>query len=201
MIGPHSRSPWLQQPIQQCLASGEPLGTGPGLTGMWRILDRWVLAVLMAGLSAGALAGSAQVSFVNPGKFSDIGPYGDEREAAQNRSEIARHIEQLAARKLPADQLLEVEVLDVDLAGRFEPWHFWARDVRVMRTVTWPSIKLRYVLKQGEQVLASGEETVADMAYLDHINTYPSSDPLRYDKRMLDRWFQQRLTERKAASR
>jgi len=70
-----------------------------------------------------------------------------------------------------------------------------------MRTVTWPSIKLRYVLKQGEQVLAGGEETVSDMAYLDHINSYPSSDPLRYDKRMLDRWFQQRLIERTAASR
>lgn len=168
---------------------------------MWRILDRWLLALLMAGLSAGALAGSAHVSFLNPEKFTDIGPYGDEREAAQNRSEIARHIERLAARKLPADQVLEVAVLDVDLAGNFEPWHFWPRDVRVMRTVTWPSIKLRYVLKQGEQVLASGEETVSDMAYLDHINSYSSSDPLRYDKRMLDRWFQQRLIERTAASR
>jgi hypothetical protein len=168
---------------------------------MWRILDRWLLALLMAGLSAGALAGSAHVSFLNPEKFTDIGPYGDEREAAQNRSEIARHIERLAARKLPADQVLELAVVDVDLAGNFEPWHFWARDVRVMRTVTWPSIKLRYVLKQGEQVLAGGEETVSDMAYLDHINSYPSSDPLRYDKRMLDRWFQQRLIERTAASR
>ena len=155
----------------------------------------------MAGLSASALAGSAHVTFVNPEKFTDIGRYGDAREATDNRSEIARHIEKLAARELPPDQVLDVEVLDVSLAGRFEYRYLWPREVRVMRPVTWPSIKLRYQLKLGDQVLAAGEETVSDMDYLQRINAYPTSDPRRYEKRMLDEWFQQRLVARKPTAR
>ena len=57
--------------------------------------------------------------------------------------------------------------------------------------------KLRYQLKLGDQVLASGEETVSDMDYLQRINAYPTSDPRRYEKRMLDDWFRQRLVARK----
>jgi len=41
------------------------------------------------------------VVFVNPEKYTDIGRYADPREAAANQAEIARHIEQLAARNLP----------------------------------------------------------------------------------------------------
>jgi Protein of unknown function (DUF3016) len=154
---------------------------------------------LLLGLSASALAGSAHVTFVNPEKFTDIGRYADARESAANRSEIARHIERLAARKLPDNQLLEVQVLDVDLAGHYEPWRRDLYDVRIMRSVTWPSIRLRYQLKQDGQVVASGEETVADMNYLDHPNSYPDADPLRFEKRMLDEWFQHRLVERRPA--
>jgi len=166
---------------------------------MSRIADRLGLALAMAGLSASALAGAAHVEFVNPERFTDIGRYADSRDATENRAELARHIEQLAQRKLPAEQTLEVEVLGVQLAGRFEYRHLWPREVRVMRAVTWPSIKLRYRLKQGEQVLASGEETMSDMDYLQRINAYPTSDPRRYEKRMLDDWFEQRLVDRKPA--
>jgi hypothetical protein len=158
-----------------------------------------VPVVLTTGLLAAALAGSVRTHFVNPEKFTDIGPYGNQREAAANCEAIARHLEHLAARSLPPGQLLEVDVLDVDLAGRIEPWRHEFSDVRVMRGVTWPSIKLRYRLMQGQVVLASGEETVADMMYLERTNTYPSSDSLRYEKRMLDDWFRKRLIDRKPA--
>jgi hypothetical protein len=138
---------------------------------------------------------------VSPEKFTDAGRYGDEREAAANRTEIAQQIEQLAARKLPAGQRLEVEVLDVVLAGFLEYRPFWNEQVRVMRDATWPSIKLRYRLTQGEQVVASGEETVSDMRYLERPNPYSTTDRLRYEKRMLDEWFEERIVERKAALR
>jgi hypothetical protein len=162
-----------------------------------RITVRLGLALAMAGLSASPLAATARVTFVNPEKFTDIGRYGDARDAADNQADIARHIEKLASRELPPDQVLDLEVLDVELAGRFEYRYLWPREVRVLRPVTWPSIKLRYQLKLGDQVLAAGEETVSDMDYLQRINAYPTSDPRRYEKRMLDEWFQQRLVARK----
>ena len=43
------------------------------------------------------------------------------------------------------------------------------------------------------------EETVADMDYLQRINAYPTSDPRRYEKRMLDEWFERRLVDREPA--
>src|ERR1700756_3847231 len=125
---------------------------------MLRSSNRWVLAALAA-LPVAAWAASASVTFVNPEKFTDIARYADEPEAARTRTEIEGFIKQLAARRLPAQQALQVEVLDVNRAGMVEPWRFRAYDVRVMRSVTWPSMKLRYRLVLGDQVLASGEET------------------------------------------
>jgi hypothetical protein len=168
---------------------------------MSRIGIRLLLVLLLIGLLAGALAGTARSVFVQPEKFTDIGPFGDRREAAANCDEIARHLQELAAAKLPQEQTLEVDVLDVDMGGRLEPWRHRIPEVRVMRAVTWPSIKLRYRLSAGGQVLASGEETLADMDYLERINAYPTGDSLRYEKRMLDDWFQKRLIERKPARR
>jgi hypothetical protein len=167
---------------------------------MLRSANRWVLAALAA-LPVSAWAASASVTFVNPEKFTDIARYADEPEAAHTRTEIERFIKQLAARRLPAEQALQVEVLDVNRAGMLEPWRFRAYDVRVMRSATWPSMKLRYRLVLGDQVLASGEETISDMNYLQRPDPYPTEDPLRYEKRMLSEWFQNRLVEHKAAAR
>ena len=182
-------------------AHTEPLHPDPGLTGMLRSANRWGLAVLVAALPAGVWAANASVTFVDPEKFTDIARYGDQREAARNRGEIEGFLKQLAARNLPAEQALQIEVLDVNRAGMVEPWRFRAYDVRVMRSVTWPSMKLRYRLIKGDQVLASGEETISDMNYLERTNPYPTEDPLRYEKRMLSEWFQNRLVEPKAAAR
>ncbi|HEV3017686.1 MAG TPA: DUF3016 domain-containing protein [Burkholderiaceae bacterium] len=167
-------------------------------------------ALVMLSLSGGAQAASAHVNFVDPENFTDLGRYGNEKVITEKRAEIARHIEQLAARNLPADQTLQVDVLDVRLAGEDERWPDALRtpplttrivrpfggDIRSARNGTWPRIKLRYQLKQADQVLASGEESVADMKYLDRINSYSTDDSLRYEKQLLDDWFRHRLVKR-----
>ncbi|HEX4583396.1 MAG TPA: DUF3016 domain-containing protein [Burkholderiaceae bacterium] len=155
----------------------------------------------MAAVSACAFAGTAHVTFVSPEKFADIGPFINGPEAAANMAEIARHIEQLAARRLPADQVLEVDVLDVRLAGTLDPRRYRNTPYRVMREGSWPSITVRHRLTQGGSVLASGEETVSDGTYLHFINRYPDGDPLRFEKRMLDNWFDSRFVRRQVSSR
>jgi Protein of unknown function (DUF3016) len=164
---------------------------------MSRIAGRWLFLLMMPPVPVGALAASANVTFVHPENFTDIARYGDQQETTRISDEITRFIDQLAVRKLPADEALQIEVLDVDRAGMVEPWHWRPYDVRVMRSATWPSIKLRYRLVQGDRELASGEEAIADMNYLDHPNPYPTDDSLRYEKRMLAQWFQDRLVDRK----
>lgn len=89
--------------------------------------------------------------------------------------------------------MLEIEVLELDLAGRFEPWRARSYDVRSLTDITWPRMTLRYTLTQGGRVTARGEERISDMAYLMTAGMRFDSDSLRYEKKMLDDWFRLRF--------
>jgi hypothetical protein len=67
--------------------------------------------------------------------------------------------------------------------------------VRYLREITWPRIKLRYVLLQDGDSLMSAEETIADHDYLRRPPGRFASDPLGYEKAMLDDWFRLRFVE------
>jgi hypothetical protein len=156
-------------------------------------------AFLVLAAGAASAAPLLSLSFVEPNKFTDAGYFhwvASEKDRAEVQRDIEQHLQQLAERKLQPGQSLKIEVLDIDLAGRFEPLRFRAaNEVRVMRESTWPRIKLRYTLSQGDAVTASREEVVADMNYLGSINRYPSGDRLRYEKAMLDRWFDDEIAK------
>jgi hypothetical protein len=68
------------------------------------------------------------------------------------------------------------------------------RDTRVLRgRADWPSIQLRYTLREGDKVLKSGEDRLTDMNYLMHSLRASHDSPLPYEKRMLDHWFRDRI--------
>lgn len=106
---------------------------------------------------------------------------------------LTEHFNKLAAR-LPAGQDLNVEVLDVDLAGQTWPTLMSAQDLRIMNgRADWPRMSMRYTITQGGQVVRSGEENLSDMGYMNRINRYYGGDALRYEKQMLDDWFKTRI--------
>ena len=141
-------------------------------------------------LANAAYAASATVSFVDPAHYPDMPASQFERDRVLG--ELRQHIDQLAAR-LPAGQHLSVEVLDLDLAGTLKPGAT-RPELRVLTGgADWPRIHLRYRLEQDGKVIASGDEQLADMSYLDHMNRYPSSTSLRYEKQLLDEWFKSKL--------
>ena len=145
------------------------------------------LGLMLTALAAQA-HGTAQVSFVQPEQFADAGDALGEK--AGNLRTLARHLEGLAARRLGDGQTLSIEVLDVDLAGEVRLARRLHHDVRVLRgSVDWPRIRLRYMLESAGQVARRGEQTVADLAYLQRFNRYPGNESMRYEKRMLDEWF------------
>jgi hypothetical protein len=154
-------------------------------------------AILAFGASAAASAAELSVVFVHPEKFTDAvysHPYGDAQERDVVLRDVERHLQGLADRGLPPGDSLRIEVLDIDLAGWFEPWRFRSySNVRILRDITWPRIKLNYTLKRGDQVLASAEEQVVDLNYLMTVNRYSPDDRLRYEKAMLDEWFDKRI--------
>lgn len=148
------------------------------------------LAALLLAVAAGASAG-ATVTFVQPDKFSDVPFASWERERVLK--DLQLHFDKLATR-LPAGQELNVEVTDIDLAGETWPARFRGQDIRVMKGgADWPRISLRYTITQGGQVVKSGQENLADMSYLQNMTRYGGDDTLRYEKRMLDTWFRERV--------
>lgn len=150
---------------------------------------------LAAALALMALAGPAQaagivrVSFVQPERYTDAGFGQVERERSTDR--LAAIFQELA-RRLPDGQTLDIEVLDVDLAGRVPIGS--VHDTRVLTGgADWPRIKLRYNLDVGGTV-QHGEETVSDMNYLQtRILGSRADEPLAYERRMLERWFEERF--------
>jgi hypothetical protein len=161
---------------------------------MRRIYGVLAFTAMSCGLAASAQA-AVQVSFDNPDRYTDAetrrvasGP--DLQPTLQG---VEGQFKTLSDRYLGPDQVLKVEVLDIDLAGRYEPWRPFSPDVRVMRAVDWPRIKLRYSLENKAGVLASGDETLRDMDYLRHVNVNYAADPLRYEKAMISKWFLTRL--------
>ena len=160
---------------------------------MTHLIRHAALAALLA-LAAGGASAAATVTYVQPERFSDIPFAHHDRERVLDS--MTDHFNKLAAR-LPAGQDLNVEVLDIDLAGQSLPSRMSAQDLRVMNGgADWPRIKLRYSITQGGQVVRSGEENLRDMTYLDHPNRFNGSDLLRYEKKMLDDWFKERLAVR-----
>jgi hypothetical protein len=152
---------------------------------------------VLAAAGVAAAGPGVQVTFVQPERYADAAyarASAGELERAEVQRDIEEHLQRLAERRLRPDEALQIEVLEVDLAGQFEPFRFApGSDVRVFRDVSWPRLRLRYTLKHGDAVADSGEEQLADMNYLASFNRYAKSDRLRYEKAMLDAWFEKRI--------
>ena len=160
-----------------------------------------ILAVVFSSASAATELPAVAIEFRDPASFTDAGPLAGV-DPAHDRTLIAlsKHVEDLAHRYLSPEESLRVEFLDIDLAGRLEPWRPYASDVRIMRDVTWPRMRLRYSLERDRQVIASAEDNLVDLNYLVSNAVYFSSDPLRFDKALLDKWFARRFDQRTSPS-
>jgi hypothetical protein len=131
------------------------------------------------------------VTYIEPNKFSDLPFVTWERE--DTLKTLTEHFTWLGS-SLPPGQDLRIEVTDVDLAGRAIPNAQAGRDLRVLRgQADWPRIELRFSLEQNGQVLKSGEARLTDMNYLNHVNRYFDGEPLRYEKSMMDEWFEKTI--------
>ena len=140
-----------------------------------------------------------QVNFVQPEKFSDIKDnHGFKR--TDLLKDIEAHLVEQAGKRLPGKDV-RINVTDVDLAGEVEPFGRRMDWLRVMRTVTLPYIAFNYEVRDGGKVVQQGNVELRDMNYQDGFNNYSSSDSLRYEKQMIDRWFKDEFSPKVAAAR
>ena len=155
------------------------------------------LSCVCAGLvlaSAAATAGAVNVVFVHPETYTDARDWTD-RDSSANLQTISKYFEWLGQKYLPPEQTLQVEVLNVDLAGKLRTSARWGMVRIVGKPLDWPQMSMRYRLESGGQVLASGEESISDMAYDQHLGSDMNWESLSYEKHMLKDWFRNRFTQ------
>lgn len=150
------------------------------------------MALLAAGLAGANAFAGVRVTYGDPDRFTDAGDRNND--PVKIAKAVAMHLEGLG-RRLPPGTDVSIEILDLDRAGR--PRMNLPTEVRVMDgRADMPCIVLRYsVSREGRQEPAR-RERVCDPDYLDF--THPSSatgDPLAYEKRMLDYWFERRFAK------
>jgi len=152
------------------------------------------MACTVLALAAGAAAaGTVDVVYVKSDQFTDArDSFSDE---SFNLKTLTECFQQLGKQYLPSDQTLQVEVLDVDLAGDVRWTSRWGSVRVVGRTTDIPRVTLRYRLMSGGQLVSQGEETVSDLGYSSNLGRYTSQGNLGIEKRMLQRWFQDRLVK------
>lgn len=143
--------------------------------------------------------GTVDVRWTDPAQFTDIRYSGNRFEAARGNwvMQLAEHLQERALKELPAGERLEVEITDIRRAGAYEPWAGPSmQNVRIMRDVYTPRIELTFQrLAPDGTVLAEGERKLVDGAYLMRSSPLGNSDPLRYEKTMIDRWLRNELAE------
>ena len=134
-----------------------------------------------------------QVSWTKPDDFSEAKQYpgtGLGRESPDEwLNDLAKHLRYRAERVLPQGDKLQVTFTNVQRAGTYEPWRGpqWD-DVRIIKDIYPPRIDLTFTLTDANGgVVKEGKRELRDPAFLQR-GILNETDPLRFEKRMLDDW-------------
>jgi len=135
-----------------------------------------------------ATAATAEVTWTEPDKYRDIRPGEENRKRFQERvfKNLEEHFSELAA-KLPADQVLKINVTNLDLAGDVR---VGMREIRVVKDLYFPRMDFSYQLLNADQLVVKEEQVdLKDMSFLMGSNMRYRNDSFGYEKKMLDDWF------------
>jgi hypothetical protein len=159
-----------------------------------RFTTRMLIVPALAAAAFAAHAGTVTVSFVRAVDYADAGNNPWDGEA--NLNILAGHLYKLGQAALPADQVLKIDVLELELAGTVVVSRPRGVPTRLLvGGADWPQMHLRYTLEQGGRILASGDEWVSDRDYMHGLSQKPDSGSLYYERRMLGNWFRSRFVD------
>ena len=161
------------------------------------------LAIACAG-SAGPTQDAAdsrvQVSWTNPADFSEAKQsYGTGlgRESPDEWLRGARQACPLPGRtRAAAGRKPAGDFTNVQRAGTYEPWRGprWD-DVRIIKDIYPPRIDLTFTLTDASgAVVKEGKSALRDPAFLQR-GILNETDPLRFEKRMLDEWMRSEISD------
>jgi hypothetical protein len=141
--------------------------------------------------------GAVAVRWDDPAAFSEIRGSNNRWEARRGNwvYQIADYLRTRAEKRLAPGERLDVAIHDIRRAGNYEPWRGPnANDIRYVRDIYPPRIALSFTLSDAQgKVIAQGDRKLTDLAFTSNTSTITNSDPLRYEKRLLDDWLRNEL--------
>ncbi len=147
------------------------------------------IALLLAGAVVQATA-AVEVEFVAPEKFVDIGNrWSGVHDVDDGIQNLRAALVQRGEAVLRPGQDMKISVTDVDLAGDVHPVGRSMEMIRVVKPLYRPSMEFSYVVTEAGKTVREGKANIADSNFMDRFNRYFRSDPLYYEKPMLDDWF------------
>lgn len=154
-------------------------------------MKKQLQTVIAAALCLGAAAAWAKVDvqFVKPEEFVDIGSRISVRTSEDSLKFISEALTERANAILLPGQDMTIVVKDVDLAGDVRPVGQMMDNIRIIKPLYRPSMQFSYAITQDGKTVREGTADIQDMGFMDHYNRYFRSDPLYYEKPMMDAWF------------
>lgn len=162
-----------------------------------KVFTGLIISAVAFGLSNQVFAQTeVEIEWDKPEKYRDVKPSNESRKSFREATfeRINKYMNELAL-AFPDNKKLLMKVSDLDLAGEVWPASFVglghsSSDVRVIKNIDIPRINFSYqLLDESGQVLQEAEVKLKDMSFLDRSNRSFQSEPLRYEKNMLKRWF------------
>jgi len=152
------------------------------------------LALAFVTLAAtAAAAGTVSVRYDHPENFTEtkeVKAFAPSRADPGYLDRLKDYIEKQAAKVLQPGQKLDIVVTDVDRAGSYLPSVGALNPVRVVKDVYPPRMTLHFRLLDSQgQLVREGERKLTDLGFMyDNPGGSANTDPLRYEKHMIDRW-------------
>jgi hypothetical protein len=148
---------------------------------------------LVAGPAGAAVPGAVTVRYDHPENFTEteeVQAFAPFRADPGYLETLKRYIEKRAAVRLAPGQSLDIVITDVDRAGSYLPSVGSAQPVRIVESLYPPRIRLHFrLLGDQGQLIREGDRKLTDLSFLyDSPGGPGNSDPLRYEKHLIDRW-------------
>ena len=141
--------------------------------------------------------GPVAVRWEDPAQFTELRYSRNRFEARRGDwvNEIAAYLRTRAQTKLAPGERLDIDITDIKRAGDYEPWHSPSmQDTRVVRDLYPPRIDLTFKRTDADgKVVAEGERRLRNLSFMMDSRMLNDSDPLRYEKALIDRWLRTEL--------
>lgn len=148
---------------------------------------------LLATAAGAATSGTVSVRYDHPEKFTEtreVQAFAPAQADSGYLDTLKSYIEKRATPLLAPGQTLDIVITDLDRAGSYLPSIGPGQPVRIVKDVYPPRITLHFrLLDEQGQVLRQGERKLTNLGFMqDTAGGISNTDPLRYEKRVIDRW-------------